>query len=573
MEIGEVDLWATVERQKAAAAQQVKDIPRDNGAPSIAGGDEQWVREPGKGQAFQGYIERDEAVERAAKGDPLEKDKIAFSFGTIGETPEDRAAFWEKVETHLPGQRAQYKMILELPHEASSQTRLNIMLDFTKQMFRDREIPFWCALHSPIPGVNDPRNYHAHIVYIGRPAKIIDHHEKVTFTRKKQEVREGAPIKEWDFAAQVIDNRWGMRKLTYPYRRQNDEQLRFEHRMMRPIHRRFARIVNQHMQMAGLSVRYDPNNTSLRKKGKEEFRDLGRNAVELIRGKRSIDKEIMGFRDIFENEVLRSKRDENKLAERITAAELRLKELEKDKNAHWKEGYQFSFQIWQHSKAEVSYARADILRRRLKADREILAEVKDRSVEHALYTALSGAREKSKDKEEIERLDDMISVIKPDIEPGMRLLMQYDRDIRAKAFQYQKWFKVNATPVYDPTLDVAIRTVAVRYGWDIPKKLQMEPPPGVTIHQDRIPRTGYPDKENYPAEIRLEKIHEFSGMVSLPRDPNSLRVFYEKANKADEAVEKALADSAAERERQVKAMRRKALLSKKAKGRAKGFSR
>ncbi len=81
---------------------------------------------------------------------------------------------------HVP----QHKMILELPHEASPQTRLNIMLDFTKEMFRDRDIPFWCALHSPIPGVNDPRNYHAHIVYIGRPAKIIDHHEKVTFDRK-----------------------------------------------------------------------------------------------------------------------------------------------------------------------------------------------------------------------------------------------------------------------------------------------------------------------------------------------------------------------------------------------------
>ncbi len=117
-------------------------------------------------------------------------------------------------------------MILELPHEASPQTRLNIMLDFTKQMFRDREIPFWCALHSPIPGVNDPRNYHAHIVYIGRPARIIDHHEKVTITRKGETVVEGAAIREWDFAAPVINNRWGMRKVIYPHRRKNDERLR-----------------------------------------------------------------------------------------------------------------------------------------------------------------------------------------------------------------------------------------------------------------------------------------------------------------------------------------------------------
>ncbi|WP_163570796.1 hypothetical protein, partial [Klebsiella pneumoniae] len=84
------------------------------------------------------YIENDAKVE---------KETMAFSFGTIGQTAEERAQFWTDVEDHFPEKsRLQYKLILGLPHEATPEMRLRMMADFTDTMFRDKNIPFWCAL-------------------------------------------------------------------------------------------------------------------------------------------------------------------------------------------------------------------------------------------------------------------------------------------------------------------------------------------------------------------------------------------------------------------------------------------
>lgn len=562
VEIGEVDIWATVDRQKALEAETAAKAA----AKETAKGEEGFEREVGQGRGagFQSYIERDEAVERAARGNPINKDLLAFSFGTIGETPEDRASFWEKIETHLPGNRVrQYKMILELPHEATPQTRLNIMLDFTRQMFKERDIPFWCALHSPIEGVNDPRNYHAHIVYIGRPAKIIDHHEKVMIDRKGNEIRDGQPIREWDFACPVVDNRWGKRETTYPHRQSNDKTLRLEHRKMHPIHIRFARIVNQHMRLAGLPVRYDPTNASLQKQGQSEFRDLQRNAVELIKGKRSIDKEVYGFRDIFENEILRAKRDENFLRARIEGAEVRLKELRRNMNPNETGSYFFAMGVWKHAKAQVSYVQRKILAQRLIADRERLAAQEGREVELALYTALHVLRQSTKDKEERQQIDDMLAPLKQDLDPALIASRDRERAIKKMGLGYQKWFRETGKLTYDPTVDLAMRSVAKRYGFTIPERLQMTPPPSVTMHDDRIPSTGYVKPGALPYEIRDERISEFTGKVSLPADEKNARALNNMMNSQEEAIATDRARLLAELDRQRRQSRRKALLSKK----------
>lgn len=561
VEIGEIDIWATVDRQKeleaAAAAKLAKDATKSED------GFEQEVGR-GQGAGFQTYIERNEAVERAARGNPINKDRLAFSFGTIGDTAEGRASFWEKIETHLPGNRVhQFKMILELPHEATPQTRLNIMLDFTRQMFKERDIPFWCALHSPIDGVNDPRNYHAHIVYIGRPAKIIDHYESVTIDRHGRTRHEGKAIREWDFACPVSYKKAGNNRITYPYRQRNDPTLRVEHRRMTPIHARFAKIVNQHMRLAGLPVRYEPTNASLKAQGQEEFRDLQRNAVELIKGKRSVDKEVYGFRDIFENEILRAKRDENFLRARIEGAEIRLKELSRDTNPQEAGSYHFAFGIWKHSKAQVSYVRRKILSARLKADRERLAAQEGREVELALYGALSVLRQSTKDKAERQEIDDMLAPLKQDLDKALFASYQRDRAIMEMGLGYQKWFRETGRLAYDPTIDFAMRSVAKRYGFAIPDRLKMTPPPSVTMHDDRIPSAGSEKPGALPYEIRDERISEFAGRVSLPSDPKNERALNNMMNFQEEAIATERARMVEENERNRQRARRKALLSSK----------
>lgn len=565
VEIGEVDIWATVDRQKELEAAAAARLAQTDTSKAEDG----FEREVGRGQGagFQTYIERDEAVERAARGNPINKDRLAFSFGTIGDTPEDRASFWEKIETHLPGNRVrQFKMILELPHEATPQTRLNIMLDFTRQMFKERDIPFWCALHSPIEGVNDPRNYHAHIVYIGRPAKIIDHHEKVMIDRHGRTRHEGQAIREWDFACPVSYKKAGHNRITYPYRQGNDPTLRVEHRKMTPIHARFAKIVNQHMRLAGLPVRYDPTNASLQKQGQSEFRDLQRNAVELIKGKRSVDKEVYGFRDIFENEILRAKRDENFLRARIEGAEVRMKELRRDTNPHETGSYFFAMGVWKHAKAQVSYVQRKILAERLKADRERLAAQDGREVELALYTALHVLRQSTKDKEERQQIDDMLAPLKQELDPALIASRDRERAIRKMGLGYQKWFRETGKLAYDPTVDLAMRSVAKRYGFTIPDQLKITPPPSVTMHDDRIPSTGYVRPGALPYEIRDERISEFTGKVSVPADEKNARALNDIINSQEEKIATDRARILAELDRQRRQSRRKALLSKKNRG-------
>ncbi|WP_159349537.1 MobA/MobL family protein [Roseomonas harenae] len=138
--------------------------------------------------AQQAYIERPEAVEQvtlellATTGlYPAENffvqvrsETALASFGTLASSAESRRAFWrgveklEKVDGIL-----QYRIIAELPHEVSAGARLRIKADFCLNQLAARGYPFWASAHQPDLR-NDLRNYHAHILFYGRPGRRVD---------------------------------------------------------------------------------------------------------------------------------------------------------------------------------------------------------------------------------------------------------------------------------------------------------------------------------------------------------------------------------------------------------------
>ena len=147
---------------------------RGQGLDARGRDDGSWDREPGRGSpdiastsAGQAYIENPVKLESG--------ERVLFSFGTIGDTFNERVAFWEALETAEahPSARVQHRLIVELPHEASAEARFEMMKTFCARFEADG-IPYWAALHAP-GDKNDARNFHAHIVYSERPAmKMVD---------------------------------------------------------------------------------------------------------------------------------------------------------------------------------------------------------------------------------------------------------------------------------------------------------------------------------------------------------------------------------------------------------------
>lgn len=127
--------------------------------------------------AMQAYVEdpsKAEDPKRATEGKP--PTALVFSYGTpdMGDTLEERMAFWDLAEEHAKGESGtiQHRLIMELPHEATPEDRLAIMKAFTAKFDEDK-IPYHVVLHAPT-SKNDDRNYHAHVVMLNRPAVMID---------------------------------------------------------------------------------------------------------------------------------------------------------------------------------------------------------------------------------------------------------------------------------------------------------------------------------------------------------------------------------------------------------------
>lgn len=136
----------------------------------------------------QAYIERKSAVEvvdpsimslvaadveggAAGGAAPLHADQDRANFGVIGKTRPEREAFWRKVE-NAEGRvaRVQSRIIAELPHEAGPRARITMVRDFCRSL-DEHNLPWWAAIHKPTDK-NDDRNYHVHITYFDRPARM-----------------------------------------------------------------------------------------------------------------------------------------------------------------------------------------------------------------------------------------------------------------------------------------------------------------------------------------------------------------------------------------------------------------
>ncbi len=188
-----------------------------------------------------------EAAAQAYIEDPAKVPRLmgtTASFGTIGETLEERMSFWDLVHEHesSKGGRTQSRLVLELPHEATARDRHEIVRRFTDE-FRRKGIPFWASIHMPTKE-NDARNHHAHVVFTDRPMRRMPHPET------------GATV--WDFTVAETYKSSSRNKMTrFPYRQNRDPEMR-DRGYVKLSRARFSDVVNEVMAASGNAVRYDP---------------------------------------------------------------------------------------------------------------------------------------------------------------------------------------------------------------------------------------------------------------------------------------------------------------------------
>jgi hypothetical protein len=207
---------------------------------------EDWVEEtmrdkPGLSSASseaaaQAYVEHASKVSKV-RG-------TTSSFGTLGNTLEERMAFWDLVHEHesSAGGRTQSRLVLELPHEASPHARHEMVRRYVKE-FEERGVPYWATIHEPTKD-NDSRNYHAHVVFTDRPMAMMDHPDT------------GERV--WDFTVEeAFKDTTRHTRIRHPYRQNRDPEMR-DRGWVKRSRSRFAGIVNDVMVENDLGVRYDP---------------------------------------------------------------------------------------------------------------------------------------------------------------------------------------------------------------------------------------------------------------------------------------------------------------------------
>ena len=496
----------------------------------------------GKAEAHLAYIEREDAVELAGvnagltlsqkraldaelgigsedeQGFPehsssADDPSLAFSFGTIGKSPEARQEFWRTVEAHLPKRTyGQYRMIVGLPHEASPKARLDIMMNFTREMFGERNIPFWCALHRPTPKKNDPRNFHAHIVFIGRPARLIDHAERVTKNRKGEMVYEGARTRVWDFAAGVIDNSQGRRRHTYPFRQPDHPEIRRERRDIKLVHKRFARIVNHHMELHGLSVRYEPTNRPLQASNVTALENLQRNAIGLLEGRRDIDKEKLGFRALFKNEVIKIHRARAALEAEIARDRIVADERRGGPNKAQAATYHVSLAAWRAKIGFVDELRRQVLEARIRHHTRIVNALKGRETEMAIFIALGAHLARETDPAEKARTRALSNALYTDLKGTIDAYTRARKTIAQVSLRATAAFKSQAQQIYDPVIEGLLETVAAKHGLTIPQLVKQEFTPTTPVQRVAVVESG-----RTRMVVNEEPILELQGHSVTPR--------------------------------------------------------
>ena len=154
------------------------------------------ARPPGRASAHQRYIERESAPARTGEG-------AVYSRGTIGDSTEERAAFWNEVEGRERSDGlVQCRIVAELPHELRGHPELQQQaMDKFMDTFAGRSLPAHGVIHRPDAerrpeGGGDIRNLHAHIVYHDRPCERTAPRAWEFAGRKDREARGPAWIRE-----------------------------------------------------------------------------------------------------------------------------------------------------------------------------------------------------------------------------------------------------------------------------------------------------------------------------------------------------------------------------------------
>lgn len=189
---------------------------------------------------------------------PIYRDPGHMSFGTTGASRRDREDFWRALEQSEGRRgRVQNRIILELPYELDASGRLALTREFCR-IFEEKQLAYWATIHAP-SGHNDKRNYHLHIAYSDRPARI---------------TTDGT----WDFTItrEIKGSNRAMRTRR-PYRMRKDRTAQGRQWIV-ALRRRFSDIANFHLSLAGLSKRYDPRSYKESGIAKEPTRHLGTKA-------------------------------------------------------------------------------------------------------------------------------------------------------------------------------------------------------------------------------------------------------------------------------------------------------
>lgn len=125
----------------------------------------------GAAAAFQLYIEGATVDDTGRMARLLHDEDGPLSLGTLGDTPAERAAFWQAVVEREPADgRVQSRAIVELPHELTP-AELRPLVRALLEPLAKRGLPHHAAVHRPdVEEGSDPRNVHLHILWSERPA-------------------------------------------------------------------------------------------------------------------------------------------------------------------------------------------------------------------------------------------------------------------------------------------------------------------------------------------------------------------------------------------------------------------
>lgn len=155
------------------------------------------------------------------------------------------------------GGTVQHRLVAELPHELTAAERAALVLQFCKHLEQievaedgsTRGLMYTAAIHAP-DAHNDARNYHLHVVFHDRPAKLLD----------------GYGV--WDFEVTEVFERKGEIRTRYPFRQEKLRMVRGLSEGADPevsgrnfipgLRREFSRITNEALERAGIERHYDP---------------------------------------------------------------------------------------------------------------------------------------------------------------------------------------------------------------------------------------------------------------------------------------------------------------------------